>query len=223
MEPALVSVLLLAAVSLVVVFPSMRGHPGLGVMAGLLIVAAATLARGEGLASLGLAAPPSWSRTVALAVVLGLAIAFISQVVIDPLVERATGHPHQLGPVDSVRGSLKGLVVVVASVWVLVVFAEEILYRGFLMTEVTRVLGTEPPALVVALLLSSAVFGLSHWYQGPSGVWSSGLVGLLLGVIFIYRDFNLWLPILVHGVVDTVLLTLIYMNRDERLKRLLFG
>ena len=99
MDPALVSVLLLAAVSLFVVLPSMGGRPGFGVVAGLLIVAAATLARGEGLRSLGLAAPPSWGGTVILAAVLGLAIALISQAVIDPLVERIardTRHFHYL-------------------------------------------------------------------------------------------------------------------------------
>lgn len=221
MDSSLVSVMLLAVVSLVVVVPSVRGRPGFGVIGGLVIVVGAVMARGEGLRGLGLAAPADWGGTILLALLLGVVIAVLSQTVIDPLAERLTGHAHDLGPVGSVRGSLKTLVLVVVSVWVLVALVEEVLYRGFLMSEVTRLLGTGPGAVIAALAFSSVVFGLSHWYQGPSGVWSTGVIGALLGLVFVYADFNLWMPILVHGVVDTVLLVFIYLNLDDRLKRLI--
>lgn len=47
------------------------------------------------------------------------------------------------------------------------------------------------------------------------------MVGLLLGVLFIYTSFNLRLPILAHGFIDTILLAIIYLDKDQRLKRLL--
>jgi hypothetical protein len=215
------SLLIFFVVAVVVVLPSVRGQPGIGVLAGVLLVAAVTWLRGEGVGSLGLEAPSDWGRLAALALAYGISIAFLSLMVIDPLVEKFTGHPHDISAVNAVRGNVTSLIVVIISVWVLVAFVEEILYRGFLMTELVRSLGTSTPALVLNLLGCAAIFGLSHWYQGPSGVWSTGAIGLLLGVLFILTGFNLWLPILVHGVVDTVLLTFIYLNKDEQLKHLI--
>ena len=49
---------------------------------------------------------------------------------------------------------------------------------------------------------------------------STGLAGLVLGGMFLAAGFNLWLPILAHGAVDTLALLLIYSNRDLALKHL---
>lgn len=76
---------------------------------------------------------------------------------------------------------------------------EEILFRGFFMQYLHRC-----PWLVgwtVALLVSSASFGLNHLYQGPSGVFSTALAGLAFGVLFLFTG-NLILPILMHIAVD---------------------
>ena len=68
------------------------------------------------------------------------------------------------------------------------------------------------------MIISSVLFGLAHWYQGKSGVLSTGIVGAVLGILFIASGFNLWLPILTHGFIDTVGLFLIYVNADKTLK-----
>jgi len=39
-----------------------------------------------------------------------------------------------------------------------------------------------------------------------------------LSFLFIASGFNIWLPILTHGVVDTIGLFLIYINADKLLK-----
>ena len=105
-------------------------------------------------------------------------------------------------------------------VWAVAVFVEEMLFRGFLMMELRRLLGDSRIGLATNLLLSSTLFGLAHWYQGVSGVIGTGVIGLILGYLFIRQSFNLWLPILVHGFLNTAGLILIYLDVDRYIERL---
>lgn len=213
--------LLIALVALLVLIPAMRRNPGLGVVAGLAVVGLVLWQRGEGLAAIGLIPPTDWAGTIQSSLFFGALLALLSQMLIDPLVERLTGKPHDISAVEGIRGNLVALLSILLAVWVLVALVEEVLFRGFMMNELARVLGAGIPALAFNLLVTSALFGLSHWYQGPSGVWSTGILGALLGLLFISSGFNLWLPILAHGVIDTILLAFIYLNIDEKLKHFL--
>ncbi len=85
------------------------------------------------------------------------------------------------------------------------------------MTELVKVLGSSGWALTANIVFTSVVFGLAHWYQGRSGVLSSGTIGLLISLMFVYSGFNLWLVILVHGFIDTTYLVLMYGEWDRRL------
>jgi membrane protease YdiL (CAAX protease family) len=95
---------------------------------------------------------------------------------------------------------------------------EEIIFRGYVMGEIAELIGASEAALAVNVILSSVLFGLAHWYQGKSGALSTGIIGAVLGILFIASGFSLWLPILTHGFIDTIGLFLIYVNADKILK-----
>jgi len=57
---------------------------------------------------------------------------------------------------------------------------EELLFRGWMLPLFGSVLGS----LWLGLLISSLLFGLAHAYQGPKGILTTGLVGLVLGLIY---------------------------------------
>jgi uncharacterized protein len=223
--PALDSIAFVIAVlciiSGVVIATSVRGVPGIGVIAGMVIAGCVLVLRRHGLRAIGLTRPASWPRTLLLSVAFGVIIQLGSLMVLEPLVQRITASPVDVSVLDSIRGNFGALLLFLALVWVVVVFVEEMLFRGFLMTELRGLLGSGGIGLTVNLLLVSTVFGLAHWYQGPSGMLTTGLVGGALGLMFIRTGFNLWLPILVHGVINTVGLTLIYLNVDQYLTTLL--
>jgi membrane protease YdiL (CAAX protease family) len=73
---------------------------------------------------------------------------------------------------------------------------EEILFRGYLIWYAGTFIGTWP-----AVVLTSIAFGLGHWYQGPSGVLKTGVVGLLAGALLVASQSLLW-PIILHAAVD---------------------
>jgi uncharacterized protein len=220
---AMVSLVLVLAMSVILVATGLQKQPGIGILGVLLIIGLALWLRGEGLVTLGFAPPESWSQTVLLGMVLGIGIQLVGVLVIEPLSEKITGTRHDHSIIENVRGNWRVFLRWLVLVWVFVPVLEEGLYRGFLMTETARVAGTGTLASIVNVFFSSLVFGLSHGYQGRAGIVSTSLVGVFLGVIFVLSGFNLWLAIFTHGFIDTVGIALIAVDGDKYIQRRLWG
>jgi uncharacterized protein len=205
--------------TLVIAWTSLKHSPGIGVIVAIITIALVIWQRGDGMQALGFTRPESWTVTILLSLVLGILLALLSSLLVEPLTDRLTGSKHDHSMFDGLRGNFGALLKLLLLVWILVVFLEEVIFRGFLMLELSRLLGTGMVETAVNLLFSSILFGFGHWYQGKSGAMSTGIIGFLLGVIFIAGGYNIWLPILTHGFIDTFGLGLIYINGDRQLKR----
>lgn len=83
---------------------------------------------------------------------------------------------------------------------------EELLFRGFLL----HYLHVFPWRLnlTLALLLSAAIFGIQHLYQGIAGVVQTAVMGFLFGLLFLLTG-NLLQPILLHMAADLRVLLLL--------------
>jgi membrane protease YdiL (CAAX protease family) len=82
---------------------------------------------------------------------------------------------------------------------------EELLYRGFLLAVVEIVLPGVPPW--PALFVAAALFGFAHLYQGAAGVVVTGLMGAIVGAIYIATG-SLLVPVVLHLLLDLRLLLL---------------
>ena len=78
-------------------------------------------------------------------------------------------------------------------------FGEEIAYRGYALTTMIVITGSTS----VGLILTSLTFGALHSYQGLIGVIRTGILGLLMGVVFLQTG-SLWPPIIAHTLIDLV-------------------
>jgi len=67
-------------------------------------------------------------------------------------------------------------------------------------------------AAVVGLIVMSVIFGFAHGYQGATGIIDEGFMGLLLGLMYLGSGRNLLIPIIAHGVQDTVDVLLLYLG-----------
>ena len=76
-----------------------------------------------------------------------------------------------------------------------------------------RLIGRGRADWVIALLLTSLLFGIVHLYQGASGMITTGLSGLVFGLSYFAGGRNLWVPIIAHGVLDTLGFTLIFLGK----------
>ncbi len=207
------SLLLIFCALLIIVFAQTR-QVGIGPILVFLLVLIMSFLRRQGMGWLGFKRPTSWLKTHILAFSLGVVLQIFFLLIVDPILENLTGEVTDLSTFDSMRGNIPVLLQWLVLVWLTVVFLEEIVFRGYLMSTMEQVFSGNKYAPLTALILSSAVFGLAHAYQGISGVFSTGIMGAILALIYLKSNRILWLPILVHGWVDTVGLYLIYAGID---------
>lgn len=89
-------------------------------------------------------------------------------------------------------------------------FSEELLFRGFLMDYLRQnFAGLDTWALV---LISSAVFGFAHLYQGWRGTILTGVLGSAFGVLYTFTG-SLLAPVAIHAAVDLRLLIIVTPER----------
>lgn len=78
-------------------------------------------------------------------------------------------------------------------------FGEELAYRGYALSALALATGSVVPALI----LTSVAFGILHSYQGLLGVTRTGVVGLMMGAVFVYTG-SLWPTVFAHTLIDLV-------------------
>jgi uncharacterized protein len=113
----------------------------------------------------------------------------------------------------ALRGNAKLLLLGLLFSWTLAAFGEETVYRGYLMNRVAGLGNNSRTAWLVSLMLVSALFGFSHFGQGITGQIENAIDGLLLGLLYLGCGRNLWVPIIAHGITDTVDITLLFMGK----------
>jgi len=160
----------------------------------------------------GLQRPANWISVFGLAIIIGIGYQAIDTLAIAPLLQRLTGEAINLSQFSGLRGNLAALIVSLILTWTEAAFIEEMFFRAYLYNRLTDLFGRERAGLILALVIQAILFGLGHTYQGLTGVIDTALAGLLIGMIYLYGRRNLWLPILVHGIIDTSGFLLIYFG-----------
>lgn len=171
-------------------------------------------------AETGLAVPriPGWgpweslAASVAAGLLLGWAL-FANELRTARLLQRLTAKSKRLkrtleGGSQDFANQQQGTPFSVLLVFsVFIVFAEELLWRGYLIHVFTEPFSLSLPA---ALLLSSAAFGLNHVYFGLRNILLKALAGLVWGALF------LWTGSLVAAVVSHFTFEMLALWRMRR-------
>jgi uncharacterized protein len=154
----------------------------------------------------------NWPTTLAIGVATGLAMELLELFCTQPLLVSVTGMP-DLSAIKPMAGNLRWLAISLVLTWTLFAFGEELIFRGYLMDRIAGLLGRTTRGWTVALFTSSLVFGLSHFQQGITGVSENFLDGVILGALYWRLGGNLAVPILAHGVTDTLDFVLLFLHR----------
>jgi len=112
---------------------------------------------------------------------------------------------------DFLKDNLGGLFLSLAAVYIVSSFGEEVIYRAFLINRISELANTTKYGSVIAVILSSIFFGLIHYEWGAMGMIQTGCMGLAMGILYIKLKKRLWILILAHAYMDTVLLVQLYM------------
>jgi membrane protease YdiL (CAAX protease family) len=155
--------------------------------------------------AMGLGRPKSWIRTALMAVAAAVVQQALGQFVVDPLTHPFLHYSARANPVEGVRG-ISMVVSWFGIIWTYAAFGEEIGYRGYLLNRVADLGGRSRTTLALGLLWSSIMFGFAHWYQGPAGVVSAAVSGIVFGAAYLLAGGNLWVAVLAHGFSDSLAL-----------------
>jgi membrane protease YdiL (CAAX protease family) len=158
----------------------------------------------------GLRRPDKWLPTISLALLVGIGYQALDTLLIAPLLQRLTGEPLDLSQFSGLRGNLPALIIFLVISWTEAAFIEEMFFRGYFLNRLTDLVGKERLGIAIALIVNAIVFGVAHAYQGVTGVLDTALASLILGLLYYFARRNLWLPILAHGILDSIGFLLIY-------------
>jgi membrane protease YdiL (CAAX protease family) len=112
---------------------------------------------------------------------------------------------------DFLKDNLGALFLTLASVYIISSFAEEVIFRAFLINRISEMTKGTKYSSLIAVLLSSILFGLIHYEWGPMGMVQTGSMGLVMGICYVKLRKRLWILILAHAYMDTLLLVQIYL------------
>ena len=163
--------------------------------------------------TIGFSWPDNLRRSIAFGVIAGVLMELFAVYVSTPRISAFFGVEPDYSDLKDIQGNVTLLFIFLGLSWILGAFGEELCFRGFLMKRVADLLGGSRAAWIASLLLSSALFGWGHTEQGVSGWIQEGLSGFLLGVLFLLAGRNLVVPIVAHGVSNTLAFVLIYFGR----------
>ena len=152
-------------------------------------------------------------KIVVLGVGLGAVLEAFQLLVTQPILAKILGRQPDLELFRTLTGNLKMTALFIALSWTLAAFGEEMVWRGYLMNRVADVFGRGRAAWVASLVIVSAVFGFAHEYQGLTGWIEEAIAGLALGLMYLRTRRNLWVPIVAHGVADTIDMLLIFLGK----------
>jgi uncharacterized protein len=155
----------------------------------------------------------NWKTTAGLGIAAGLLLESFELFVSQPLLVRVLRKQPDLEDFRALTGNLKLTLIFLALAWILAAFGEEMVYRGYLMNRVADLLDRTRAAWMISLITVHVAFGLAHAYQGLTGIIDEGLSGLLLGLIYLRTGRNLSVPIIAHGIGDSIDFVLIFLGK----------
>lgn len=162
------------------------------------------------LADFGLVAPANWGVTLSL-IAVGLASFTVGLAILMLRLKkpRKTRMVARIAPIRHIlprTGRERWLWIALS---ISAGICEEVVFRGFLtwyFLQVGAMLGwptsSSWPAFIIALTLSTLIFGLNHAYQGKLGILRTTLIGAACAYCYALTG-SLLFPVILHALIDT--------------------
>lgn len=166
---------------------------------------------------IGFAHPKSWTRDLAIGLLLGCALKLVLKAVAMPLLG-ADPINHAYHYVVGNRAAIPGILLTI----LVAGFGEEVLFRGYLFERLSKLLGPGVAARALIVLLTSVWFGMNHFlWMGVAGFENAAIAGLVFGTIYAVKK-RLWLLISAHLAADSLAFAIIYLNLEAKVAHLVF-
>lgn len=158
-------------------------------------------------------------RTIGVAIVAGIALFFVVKLFLQPVCDRITHHVRDLRSFDRIRQHPKMAVMLIFKTMFAAGLCEEIIFRGTVLQRLRLLFGWSRSATVASVILTAAIFASFHWYQGPSGLLLTAILGVVDSLVYVCTGYRLIYSVILHLVYDTLALSAIAANYDLTLAR----
>src|SRR5438477_5700703 len=167
---------------------------------------------------IGYVRPRSWTKTIATAIVFGVAFKFTMKALVMPLF----GAPPINWAYHFVTGNAAVIPSMVYTMIVVAGFGEETFYRGWMFERVGKLFGQSVTAKIATVLITSVMFASMHYPdQKLPGVEQAFVTGLIFGSIFAITG-QIFMLMIAHAAFDLTALWMIYYGLETRIAHLIF-
>lgn len=115
---------------------------------------------------------------------------------------------------EYLKNNLFMFILTLCGVYIVSSFGEEVIYRAFLINRFTELGLGSRYGKMLAVAFSAVIFGLVHFEWGLTGMVSTAFMGLVMGIFYLKFNKNLWILVLAHAYMDTLLLVPIYLSTN---------
>jgi len=120
--------------------------------------------------------------------------------------------PSDMSAYDYLKDNIGLVLLSLVGIYIVSSFGEEVVYRGFLITRITELVGNTKWGRVFAVLIGAIVFGFAHYGWGPMGIVQTFFMGLALGICYLWLKKKLWILVLAHAYMDTILILQLFLS-----------
>lgn len=112
------------------------------------------------------------------------------------------------------QNNLGMLILTLIGTYIVASFGEEVIYRGFIINRLIELGLDSKIGKVIVIFISALIFGLVHYQWGPMGIVQTGFMGAVLGFFYLKLKKRIWILVLAHGYMDTILMIQMYMSAN---------
>ena len=167
---------------------------------------------------IGYVRPRSWTRTIVVGVVSGVAFKLLMKAIVMPLLHAdPINHAYHglVGNVAALPGTIFTMIVVAG-------FGEETVFRGFLFERLGRRFGSSVGAKAAIVVFTSVLFALAHLHdQGLAGAEQAAITGLAFGTAFAVSGRIAGIMV-AHAAFDLTAVAIIYWNLESKVAHFIF-
>ncbi|HET6760692.1 MAG TPA: CPBP family intramembrane glutamic endopeptidase [Gemmatimonadaceae bacterium] len=167
---------------------------------------------------IGYVRPESWTRTIAIGIVFGIAFKLLMKAVVMPLLGADPinqAYHYLVGNRAALPGMLYAMTVGAG-------FGEETVFRGYMFERLGKLFGSGAGARTLIVLVAAGWFGAVHYpVQGLAGVQQATIVGLVFGTIYALTG-GIWMLMFAHAAFDLTALAIIYWDLETDVAHLVF-
>lgn len=170
----------------------------------LALVAVSFVVRKEKFSSLGFKKPDNLLKMIFVVLLLAVAWTVIQFSITLPILNHSFGTTQNLIPYESLKGNVGSLAYFLFLTWTLAAFGEEIVYRGYLQKRTRDIFGNAQAGIILAVAISSILFGIAHLEQGAIGFVVTSIDAVFFSAIKLRFNNNLFASVLAHGFNNTI-------------------